>query len=223
MYTVHSNTIYQWFLSKTKPKLLILHRHRSRCLKSHTTGRITQHMNCACPVYHMVHLNNSSTGRQGVHVLLIHFRKAFESVDHKILLDKLAQMNVSRNFWLWAKSSLEGRTEQVNLQGALSFIAACPAGVPQGSDISPTLFYIHINDLKDGVPEQPRVNTGEYADDCTMDTSVSAGEPRSLQRALGAAQGWAEEKKMKLSAKKRRISDQLQGNIGLTITTIRGR
>ena len=90
----------------------------------------------------------------------------------------------------------------MNLQGALSFIAPSPAGVPQGSVISPTLFNIHINDLEDGVPEQSRVNTGKYADDCTMDTSVNAGEPSSLQRALDAAQGWAEENKMKLNAKK---------------------
>ena len=34
MYTVHSNTIYPWFHSKTKPKLVILHRHRSRCFRS---------------------------------------------------------------------------------------------------------------------------------------------------------------------------------------------
>ena len=146
--------------------------------------------------------DNSSTGRQGVHALFIDFRKAFDLVDHKILLDKLAQMNVSRSFWLWTRSFLEGRTQQVNLQGALSFIAPCPAGVPQGSVISPTLFNIHINDLEDGVPEQSRVNTGKYADDCTMDTSVNAGEPSSLQRALDAAQGWAEENKMKLNAKK---------------------
>ena len=31
---IHSNTIYPWFLSKTKPKLAISHRHRSRCLRS---------------------------------------------------------------------------------------------------------------------------------------------------------------------------------------------
>ena len=40
--------------------------------------------------------NNSSTGWQGVHALFIDFRKAFDSVNHKILLDKLAHMNVSR-------------------------------------------------------------------------------------------------------------------------------
>ena len=90
----------------------------------------------------------------------------------------------------------------MNLQGALSFIAPCAADVPHGSGISPTLYNIHINDLEHGVPEQPRVNTGKYADDCTMDASVNAGEPSSLQRALDAAQGWAEENKMKLNAKK---------------------
>ena len=34
IYIAHSNTIYPWFLSKTKPKLFVLHRHRSRCLTS---------------------------------------------------------------------------------------------------------------------------------------------------------------------------------------------
>ena len=44
--------------------------------------------------------DDSSTGRQGVHALFIDFRKAFDSVDHKILLDNLTQMNVYRSFWL---------------------------------------------------------------------------------------------------------------------------
>ncbi|CAB3982860.1 Hypothetical predicted protein [Paramuricea clavata] len=56
--------------------------------------------------------DNSSTGRQGVHALFVDFRKAFDLVDHKILLDKLADMNVTRSFWLWIMSFLEGRTQQ---------------------------------------------------------------------------------------------------------------
>ncbi|CAB4006467.1 Hypothetical predicted protein [Paramuricea clavata] len=56
--------------------------------------------------------DNSSTGRQGVHALFVDFRKAFDFVDHKILLDKLADMNVTRSFWLWMMSFLEGRTQQ---------------------------------------------------------------------------------------------------------------
>jgi hypothetical protein len=123
-------------------------------------------------------------GRQGVHALFVDFLKAFDLVDHKILLDKLADMNVTRSFWLWIRSFLEGRTQQVNLQSVLSFTASCPAGVRQGFAISPTLFNIHINDMEENVYEQACVNTTKYADECTMDTSIRTGESSDLQSAL---------------------------------------
>jgi retron-type reverse transcriptase len=132
--------------------------------------------------------DNTSTSRQGVHALFVDFRKAFDLVDYKILLDKLADMNVTRRFWLWIMSFLEGRTQQVNLRGALSFTASCRAGVPQGSAISPTLFNIHINDMGENVSEQACVNTTKYADDCTMDTSIRTGESSDLQSALDSVQ-----------------------------------
>ena len=46
MYTVHSNTIYPWFLSKTKPKLVVLHRHRSRCSRSITCIALRAFIDC---------------------------------------------------------------------------------------------------------------------------------------------------------------------------------
>ena len=46
IYTVHSNTIYPWFLSKTKPKLVILHGHRSRCL--HVRSSLAWQMPSSC-------------------------------------------------------------------------------------------------------------------------------------------------------------------------------
>ena len=75
----------------------------------------------------------SGDGRIGVHALFFDFRKAFDLVDHGILLRKLAEMNVSKCFWLWTRSFLEGRSQQVNLGGALSSTMPCPLGVPQGS------------------------------------------------------------------------------------------
>jgi hypothetical protein len=129
-------------------------------------------------------MDNSSTGRQGVHALFVDFQKALDLVDHKILLDKLADMNVTTSFWLWITSFLEGRTQQVNLQGVLCFTASCPAGVPQGSTISPTFFNIHISDMEEKVSEQACVNTTKYADDCTMDMSIRTGESSDLQSAL---------------------------------------
>ena len=42
--------------------------------------------------------------KNGVHALFIEFRKAFDLVDHGILLRKLAEMNVTKGFWLWVRS-----------------------------------------------------------------------------------------------------------------------
>ena len=50
--------------------------------------------------------DNSNTGRNGVHIMFVDFQKAFDLVDHRILLIKLAEMNVSNAFWSWVKSFL---------------------------------------------------------------------------------------------------------------------
>jgi retron-type reverse transcriptase len=96
-------------------------------------------------------------------------------VNHNILLEKLASMNVSKLLWLWIRSFLTGKTQQVNLHGTLSSIRPCPLGVPQGSVISPNLFNVHINDLEDTVPNLVNINTCKYADDCTQYQIVERG------------------------------------------------
>ena len=55
--------------------------------------------------------DNSKEGRSGVHVVFLDFRKAFDLVDHGILLRKLAELNVNKSFWLWTKVFLR---EEVN-------------------------------------------------------------------------------------------------------------
>ena len=93
--------------------------------------------------------NNLKEGRSGVHALFLDFPKPFDSVDHGILLRKLAELNVNKSFWMWTKRFLEERSQQVNLGDTKSRTVICRAGVPQGSVISPTLFNVHINDLED--------------------------------------------------------------------------
>jgi retron-type reverse transcriptase len=88
---------------------------------------------------------------------------------HVILLKKLAKMNVTIGFCLWMRSFLEGRIQQVNLVGTLSSTKSCPAGVPQGSVISLSLFNVRVNDFENSVPDHLSINSCKYADDCTQD------------------------------------------------------
>lgn len=146
--------------------------------------------------------DNSKTGKSGIHAIFIDFRKAFDLIDHRILLHKLAAMNVTKSFWLWIHSFLSGRIQQVKVCGILSSIAPCPAGVPQGSVISPALFNVHINDLEDAVPNHLNIDTCKYADDCTQDQVVSVGKTSHIQNAVDAVVNWAETNKMVINVKK---------------------
>ena len=110
-------------------------------------------------------------------------------------------MNVNKNIWLWVKSFLSGRTQQVKLNQSLSSIACCPAAVPQGSVLSPTLFIIHIDDLDACVPELLEVSTHKYADDCAQSECIIKGKCSNMQEVLDSVQNWSNTNKMKLNAK----------------------
>ena len=137
----------------------------------------------------------------GAHAVFIDFRKAFDLVDHKRLLNKLALMNINRPFWLWIKSFLFGRVQQVNINGSLSSIASCPAEVPQGSVIAPTLFSIYIDDLEDTLPEQLKVSTEKYADHCTQHQVVSAASGSNLQQSINGVNNRATLNRMTINVK----------------------
>ena len=146
--------------------------------------------------------DNSPDSRMGVHALFLDFRKAFDMVDHGILLRKLAELNINKSLWLWIQSFLDGRSQQIKLNSFLSSVSSCPAGVPQGSVISPTLFNVHINDIEDSVPNSIAVDTHKYADDCTLDQSVKEGDVSKMQEVLNSIQTWADFNKMALNSKK---------------------
>ena len=135
--------------------------------------------------------DNSNSAKEGVHALFIDFRKAFDLVDHGILLRQLAAMNVTKAFWLWIRSFLEDRNQQVKLAGTQSSIKPCPAGISQGSVMSPVLFNIHINDIESAISERLSMNSCKYADDCTLDESVSQGSTSHMQMDLEAVQDWS--------------------------------
>lgn len=121
-------------------------------------------------------------------------RKAFDTVWHKALLDKLALAGVCGRLLEWFKDFLLSRQQCVAVGNALSPPASPMAGVPQGSVLSPTLFLLFINSIT-SVSSSP---TNCFADDTsiTVISPTVASAKSSLQLDVAAAALWAKDHKV---------------------------
>ena len=102
----------------------------------------------------------------GLHtgMILFDLQKAFDTIDHEILINKLEFLGFSRNVILWFKSYLSNRKFKVNLNKIFSEPGKLLCGVPQGSILGPLLFLLYINDM----PQAVKCELLLYADDTCL-------------------------------------------------------
>ena len=102
-------------------------------------------------------------------IIFLDIRKAFNTIDHSILLKKLSHYGVSEDSLLFIKSYLINRTQCCSVNGKLSSVRQISYGVPQGSILGPLLFIIFMNDLPNAVKS---ADICMYADDTSMSSTI---------------------------------------------------
>jgi hypothetical protein len=129
-------------------------------------------------------------------MLFLDFSKAFDSVSHIKLIEKLTVLCFPQHLVSWIYSYLYARRQRVCLRGHFSSWSHITSGVPQGSVLGPLLFNIYLSDL----PKRIRSENCSYADDFKLYSPSYLAS--SLQLDLDRVVAWSTENALELNPDK---------------------
>ena len=134
--------------------------------------------------------------------IFLDFAKAFDTVNHSILIDKLKYYGVSDNTLDLFRSYLSNREQVVEVNGVCSDWGTIKHGVPQGSILGPLLFLLYINDIS---KSSKILQFFLFADDTTVFYSADPNDPNTekiLNDELEKVSCWLAANKLSLNVKK---------------------
>ena len=178
-------------------------------------GKSTDHA-----IVYLLHLALEALDRGNcwIRFFFADFKKAFDMIDHKILMSKVASFNLHPCLVRWIAVFLEGRTQLVSIETSISTPLCLNGGIPQGTKLRPLLFAIMVDDLM--LSWCPRA---KFVDDLTLLEIVPRNSPSIMQYLVSDIQSFARNNNMCLNPTKcKEISiDFLEynGHVRLPITT----
>ncbi len=163
-------------LEKVIATKLIKYLESQNLLYKHQYGFRPKHSTIH-PIIHL--LNNITTendkpSKNLTLAVFIDLSKAFDTINHDILLKKLDNLGVRGVSNTWFRNYLENRMQYMELNSAKSTLESLTCSVPQGSILGPILFLIYVNDICNCT----RLDILSFADDTTI--TVSSADIDSL-------------------------------------------
>jgi hypothetical protein len=151
-------------------------------------------------------LNSMGNGKVTA-LTLLDLSAAFDTIDHRLLLDRLKEwFGISDVALDWIASYLSDRCQLISIQNKLSIPMSLLYGVPQGSVLGPLLFILYTTPLSQIISVNKDLQHHLYADDTQVytpfTTSNHMSKIKSLQDCLLKVQDWMFTNKLKLNPDK---------------------
>ena len=174
--------------------LLSIIQHAYRKIHSTTT--------CLTEVVNYIYKENDKGNIVGLASLDL--SKAFDSINHNLLINKLAKLGLANTSLGWCQSYLQGRTQKTKFKHYTSTEETITSGVPQGSILGPILFICFTNDMPEIFKD---VKIMSYADDTQILVSAKSSSQlkKMLENLIQTAQKWYMENSLLINASKTEI------------------
>jgi len=123
---------------------------------------------------------------QSVRVLFVDYAKAFDHVEHNVVLQKLKSYGVPSFIVRWMTSFLCERQQRVKISGFVSGWVTLRGGMSQGSWLGPLIFIILVDDLR------PQLLTYKFVDETTLSETITKGSTSEMQRTVDELVKWSQ-------------------------------
>jgi hypothetical protein len=155
----------------------------------------------------------------GCIILSFDFSKAFDCVNHNLLIGKLISFELPAEFITWCKSYLSNRCQRVRHGNITSDYINCYSGVPQGSKIGPLLYLLYTTDI---LPADPNNKCVKFADDTEFILPVTKQETNCIishriKKEMEHIQTIADQLNLKLNCDKTKVLPIYRQNAVCTV------
>ena len=168
---------------------IVGHLLKEKLLSPKQYGFITGRSTTTQLLYYLDECIKTISNSGVVDSVYLDFSKAFDTVPHRRLLGKLEAYGIEETILNWIQAFLEGRTQEVMVNGCRSKSESVISGVPQGTVLGPILFVIYINDLLDHVTSHGLM----FADDTKIFRRIASyNDAKELQADIAKLEEWSD-------------------------------
>ena len=163
------------------------------------------HSTTTCLAEVLNHLHHLCDQKKQCAIVSLDLSKAFDSINHQLLINKLQKLNLSSSALKWISSYLSNRKQRTKFEKFTSEQVEVKSGVPQGSILGPLLFLTFTNDLPLVFKDKCKIMS--YADDTQLIVEADTFPTliKKIEEVISLAQGWYSSNSMKNNTDKSEV------------------